>query len=240
MEGYDLADVDFDALAADYDEEVRQGRMKYTDSGWNATKVNKQWLNAHGGNSQHVHFDDISADTSEGRTAYALEGRAAILRMLRFCKKHKGFEQMRLTELAPECGIRETVRIKGKKTVTQEMYLSGKRYGDDICFAYYPIDLHSSKAGGLNKIYLEDGIVPTVPRGALLPEGSRNFLVAGRCISSDRAANSAIRVQAVCMAEAQAAGALAVLAVLKNMDVEDVPMNELYDLLEKHGAITPR
>ena len=33
--------------------------------------------------------------------------------------------------------------------------------------------------------------VPTVPRGALVPRGSRRLLVAGRCVSSDRLVVSA-------------------------------------------------
>jgi len=55
-------------------------------------------------------------------------------------------------------------------------------------------------------------VVPTVPRSALIPKGSRNLLVAGRCVSSDRLANSALRVQASCMGMGQAAGANAALA----------------------------
>ena len=42
-----------------------------------------------------------------------------------------------------------------------------------------------------------------------------NILVAGRCVSSDRLANSGLRVQASCMAMGQAAGAAAALAVQK-------------------------
>ena len=148
-------------------------------------------------------------------------------------------ENIRLAYLSPECGIRETVRIKGKKTVTQEDYLSGKRYGDDVCYSFYPIDLHTKATNGLKQIYLEEGIVPSIPRGAMLPENSKNIIVAGRCISSDKAANSALRVEATCMATGQAAGAIAALAVKNNVDVEDVSIEEIYALLRKHNAIIP-
>lgn len=78
-----------------------------------------------------------------------------------------------------------------------------------------------------------------MPRGALLPKDSRNLLVAGRCISADRAALSAQRVEAACMATGQAAGALAALAVTTDTEASSVPMEDLKNLLEKHGAIVP-
>ncbi|MDP7634624.1 MAG: FAD-dependent oxidoreductase, partial [Candidatus Latescibacteria bacterium] len=92
---------------------------------------------------------------------------------------------------------------------------------------------------GLHKVMLAEGVVPTVPRGALLPAGSRNFIVAGRCISSDRLANSALRVQATCMATGQAAGAMAALSARGRLDPEALPMGEVHALLRQHGAIVP-
>ena len=35
--------------------------------------------------------------------------------------------------------------------------------------------------------------MPTIPLSALIPKGSRNLIVAGRCVSSDRLANSGLR-----------------------------------------------
>ena len=146
---------------------------------------------------------------------------------------------MKLTWLSPVCGIRETVRIVGKQTVTEEKYLSGERYGDDVCFAYYPVDLHNASSYGRKKIYHEPEVVPTVPRGALLPKGSRNLITAGRCISADIASLSALRVEAACMATGQVAGALAALAVKTGIEASKIPMSDLKDLLEEHGAIVP-
>lgn len=73
----------------------------------------------------------------------------------------------------------------------------------------------------------------------MLPENSKNIIVVGRCISSDKAANSALRVEATCMATGQSAGAIAALSVKNNVDVEDVFMEEIYALLRKHNAIIP-
>ena len=111
-------------------------------------------------------------------------------------RKQPGLEKLRVESIASECGVRETATIVGKKTVTVEDYVSGVVWADAVCYAFYPIDVHQAEQSGLDCRPLREGVVPTIPRGALLPAGSRNFLVAGRCLSSDRLANSALRVQA--------------------------------------------
>ena len=65
------------------------------------------------------------------------------------------------------------------------------------------------------------------------------MLVAGRCMSADRAAASALRVQGTCMATGQAAGATAAMAASKGCDVRDVPIEELRANLRASGAIVP-
>jgi hypothetical protein len=73
----------------------------------------------------------------------------------------------------------------------------------------------------------------------LIPKNSKNFLVAGRCVSSDRKANSALRVQASCMAMGQAAGAAAAMAVRTNKDIVDIPINDIKTLIAEYGGIVP-
>ena len=68
-------------------------------------------------------------------------------------------------------------------------------------------------------------------------DGSQNIIVAGRCVSSDREANSALRVQASCMAMGQAAAAAAVLAVQEGTTPLSVPLADIRALLKRHGAI---
>jgi hypothetical protein len=87
--------------------------------------------------------------------------------------------------------------------------------------------------------HLKEGVVPTVPLRALIPAGSRNLLVAGRCLSCDRLANSGLRVQAVCMATGQAAGAAAALSARRGCSPAAVPIDELKALLRSQGAIVP-
>ncbi|WP_406014227.1 FAD-dependent oxidoreductase [Streptomyces sp. NBC_00984] len=70
--------------------------------------------------------------------------------------------------------------------------------------------------------------------------GNPYAVVAGRCIGSDQAANSALRVQATAMATGQAAGALAAMAADRGTDVTAVPMTDLHRVLVHSGTIVPR
>ena len=172
------------------------------------------------------------ADSTNSRTVTTanLTGRKSILAELR----KKG---QRLMHLQPETGFRESFRIEGETLITVNDYRSGKKFDDAICYAFYPVDLHTKS--GVKPEPLKPGIIPTVPLRALIPKGSRNIIVAGRCVSSDRLANSGLRVQASCMGMGQAAGAAAALAAKANSTPLEVPLKEIHDLLRTHGAIIP-
>jgi len=238
--GYDLNNINIDSLQKKYDDEVQKGNLEYTDIGWSKTQFNMGMLNQAGNNANHIHINGIYADSSEGKTSFGIKGRKSILRLYRFLKKQPGFENLTIEYISPECGIRETNRIKGKKTITLDDYISGRLWDDAVCYSFYPIDLHNeNKGNGLDKRDLKKGTVPSIPRGAMLPYNSENIIVAGRCVSSDQLANSALRVQASCMAMGQAAGAMGALAALTNTEVSNVPIDSIYTLLEKHEAIFP-
>jgi hypothetical protein len=139
--------------------------------------------------------------------------------------------------LQPETGFRESYRIVGETVVTVQDYTSGRHFEDAVSYAFYPVDLHTRT--GVKPKPLKRGIVPTVPLGSLIPKGSKNIIVAGRCISSDRLANSALRVQAACMGMGQAAGATAALAALNKTTPSSVPLDKIHGMLREHNAIVP-
>ncbi len=172
------------------------------------------------------------ADSTNSRTATQanLTGRKTILEKLRK-------EGKRLMHLQPETGFRESYRIEGETIITVNDYRSGRKFDDAISYAFYPVDLHTRN--GVKPEPLKRGVIPTIPLRALVPKGSRNLIVAGRCVSSDRLANSGLRVQAPCMAMGQAAGAAATLAAKHGTTPLEVPLKEIHDLLRNHGAIIP-
>ncbi len=172
------------------------------------------------------------ADSTNSRsvTQANLTGRKSILAELRA----KG---QRLMHLQPEAGFRESYRIQGETLITVNDYTSARVFDDAVCHAFYPVDLHTQK--GVKPQPLKPGKVPTIPLRALIPIGSRNLMVAGRSVSSDRLANSGLRVQASCMAMGQAAGAAASLAAKSSTTPLDVPLQQIHNLLRTHGAIIP-
>ena len=231
IDGYDMNSIDLPGLQKSFDEEVKKGNLLYTDARGNIANI----LRSKGDNAQHVLKADSS--TSELHTQTNIQGRASVLRILRFLIKFPGCEGTKLVQLQAETGVRETFRIDGEYQVSHDDYITGKVFEDAVAYSFYPIDMHDAK--GIVPKHLNEGVVATIPRRALIPKGSKNFMVAGRCISSDRMANSALRVQASCMAMGQAAAAAAVIANKLKTTPLEVPLSKLKPLLKEHGAIVP-
>lgn len=229
--GYDTSTFDMGVLQTRHAAAVKSGALKRTDI--NGTIAG--WLGKGGESGNHIMGADST--TSESHTEANLNGRQSLLRVLRFLKEDPAFALMRIERLQPETGIRETYRIIGETTIKVADYEGGRVFDDAVSYSFYPIDLHFE--GGVRPKHLPEGIVPTVPLRALIPKDSKNILVAGRCVSSDQLANSALRVQASCMGMGQAAGVAAALAAAKGTTPLQVPLAEIRAALRKHGAIVP-
>ena len=229
--GYDVTTIDMNALQAKHAAAVKSGGLKRTDMNGSVAG----WLGKGGESGNHIVGADSS--TSESHTETNIQGRQSLLRVLRFLKQEPAFALMRIERLQPETGIRETYRIVGETTIKLEDFESGRVFDDAVAYSFYPVDLHFE--GGVTPKHLKEGVVPTIPLGALIPKGSKNLLVAGRCLSSDQLANSGLRVQASCMAMGQAAGATAALAAKARTTPLQVPLAAVRSELARHGAIVP-
>jgi len=229
--GYDLEKIDLKMVRERYSEAVKSGRLVKEDFRNSIEGL----LRSAGDNIQHIAGADST--TSELNTITNIKGRTSLLDTLRFLREIPGCEKIKLISMQPETGVRETWRIDGEYQITHDDYVSGKVYDDSVSYSYYPIDLHD--ANGVVPKHLTEGIVATIPLRALVPKNSRNFLVAGRCISSDRLANSALRVQASCMGMGQAAGAAAALACKLKTSPLSVPIFQLNSLIADNGGIVP-
>ncbi|MGN0852700.1 MAG: FAD-dependent oxidoreductase [Kiritimatiellia bacterium] len=185
-----------------------------------------------------TNYIETRGEGTDGRGDVNQAGRAAMLRLFRFLRRQPGFERIELVAAAAETGVRETTRVKGDYVITGEDYVSGRVWPDSLCHVFYPVDLHS-KAGGVKPQYLKEGVKPTVPLGALTAKGVDHLLMAGRCLSADRTAMSAIRVQAACMATGQAAGVTAALAARKGLSPRALPIAEIKSALRAQGCIVP-
>lgn len=233
---YDVARIDADALHTAARAAIEAGELKSTDIAWEGDDP-APFLKQRGNNANH--FRVYAPETSEGRTELEVEAHRATLRVWRFFRKQPGLETFRFASVCSEAAVRESVVIRGKGTVTAEDYESGRRFEDALCYAYYPVDEHCSDGAPGRYTPLAPGTLPTIPRGALLPERSRFLIVAGRCLSCERSAHAGLRVECPCMAMGQAAGAMAALSARSGVDPEDLPLADIYKLLREHAAIVP-
>ncbi len=232
--GYDAGKLDAEEIQRRYLRALADGDLEEGDYA-HARGRFINFLRSGGGNAQHLFGVDSS--TAMTKTQANIAGRRSLLRLLRFTRSLPGCENARVVRMMQETGIRETYRIVGETMITCDDYTSGRVFDDAVSYSFYPIDLHDRH--GVVPKPLARGTVPTVPLGALRPKGSRNLLVAGRSVSSDRLANSALRVQASCMAMGQAAGAAAALAARSGTTPGSVPLGEIRSLLAEHAAIVP-
>lgn len=233
--GYDPEQVNREALRRAYLTAEAKGEIRPEDIGW-GNSFSELFLQRRGENANHVNH--INGGDSQGRTRMEMAGRESLLRTYCFLKKQPGFERLQIRYAGVECGIRESRTIIGEESVTAEDYRTGKRWPEPVAQAFYPMDLHDAKKG-IVKTDLPEGVVPTVPRGALIPRGSSGLLAAGRIIASDRMANSALRIQAVCMATGQAAGALAALSAAHHCEPKTLPYEILRKELQANHVIFP-
>jgi hypothetical protein len=231
LEGYDMAQLDMNLLEQLYAEELKKGEMVREEFRSIRSVLNSTGYTFSG------HIAGADSTTSETHTITNIKGRRALFRMLRFLRTLPGCENTRVVKVQTETGVRETYRIDGLHRITESEYWSGKTFEDAVSYSYYPIDLHDDE--GVKPVHLPEDVLPTIPLRALIPRNSRNFIVAGRCVSSDRPANSALRVQASCMGMGQAAAVSAVLASRSGLTPAEVAMKEIRQLLEEHGAIVP-
>ena len=233
--GFDMDDFDPDQVDAAFDKAKAEGRILPGDyAGMNA-KSFMYFFNQRGRNESHVIGVDGTDSTSQSDAN--IRGRQALLRLLRFIKTLPGGENVTLERMSPMTAIRETYRIVGESKVTYEDYITGRTFPDAIAYTAFFVDVHTNDGG--TKEFLEPGTMPTIPFGALIPKGSKHILVAGRTVSSDRAAHAGMREQPYCMAMGQAAGAAAALGVRNSIPSRDVPIDALRELLRQHGAIIP-
>ncbi|NML47397.1 FAD-dependent oxidoreductase [Ramlibacter sp. G-1-2-2] len=149
-----------------------------------------------------------------------------------------GFEQAQLAAVAPRIGIRETRRILGDYVLSGEDILHARKRADGIAKGGHELDILGVKDHRHETI--AQGGSYDIPLECLIPRGQTRLLMAGRCISSTREAQSSARVMGTCMATGQAAGTAAALCDASpgwDGDVRSVDRTALRRRLLADGAI---
>ena len=171
-------------------------------------------------------------------TKAELEAREQVFEMHDFLKENiPGFENSFVLSTAMQIGIRESRMIRGEYTLTQEDLKSLARFDDAIAVANYDIDIHNPEGSGTSHYYFGKGEWYQIPYRCLLPVGTNNLLVAGRCISSTHEAQASYRVMPFCSELGQAAGAAVSVAKETGKALRDIDIKKLQTILRNEDFL---
>ena len=136
-----------------------------------------------------------------------------------------------LVETATTIGVRETRRIVGLYTVTEEDCLTGRPQPDSIAVSSNPVPGYYGQRRFLDHLGFE------IPYRSLVPADLDNVLLAGRCISACQPAFQSARSMAPNMAISQAAGTAAAMSVSQSCRPAELSVLSLQRRLEADGAV---
>jgi hypothetical protein len=157
-------------------------------------------------------YDGISV---EDMVAAEYEGRERMMKLLHFARANiPGFENAKMLGAAEQMGVRQTRLLKGEYVVSKSDVTSRRYFEDTVCRGrdYY------------------------TPYRALLPKGIDNLIVAGRHYSVDSDAQKMSREIPPCMAQGEAAGIAAHLALDGNKALRDVDHKIIKARMRAQGA----
>ena len=182
----------------------------------------------------------IDGTDEQSLTRGMTEGREQTFALFEILRRHvPGFASARITQTAPVIGIRETRRIVGQCTLSEEDLISGRTFDDTIALSGYQWDLPDPKRPSHQP--MKDRVMARpyteIPYRALLPEKVDNLIVAGRCISTTWHALGPVRIMPACFAMGEAAGTAAARAAFTGAPLADVDTSWLRTQIERHGGI---
>lgn len=171
-------------------------------------------------------------------TKAEIEAREQVYEIYHFMKDNiPGFENARVLSTAIQIGIRESRKIEGEYTLTQEDLKSLARFDDAIAASNYDIDIHSPDGTGTSHYYFAPGDWYQIPYRCLVPKKLNNLLVAGRCISSTHEAQASYRIMPYCCELGQAAGVAASVAKKNGTNIKNVDVPAVQEILRKHDFV---
>ncbi|MEO0975952.1 MAG: FAD-dependent oxidoreductase [Pseudomonadota bacterium] len=157
-------------------------------------------------------YDGLSV---EDMVASEIEGRERMMKLHAFAKENiPGFENATMLGAAEQMGIRQTRLLKGEYVVSKDDVKSRRYFADTVCRGrdYY------------------------TPYRALLPKGIDNLIVAGRHYSVESDAQKLSREIPPCMAQGEAAGVAAALALEGNVPLRMVDYKAIQKQMRAQGA----
>jgi ribulose 1,5-bisphosphate synthetase/thiazole synthase len=214
---------------------IREGRKNHPliSSGFVEVKPvanSTNWWVNHAGSAD---WGRVDATDPLARSKAECDSRRQALQMVQALRESKNPNLSRAEWAAagPQVSVRETRRIKGVYTVSEDDAMSGRTFDDAVAWRAGFLDQGGEKDGRFVKMKVHD-----VPYRSLLPEKVDGLLVAGRCISATHTAAAAGKSMGNCMALGHAAGVAAALSARSNIQPRELSVAELRDRLRADGV----
>lgn len=197
------------------------------------------------------HLFKLDALTCSGRSEGMRLGRRLAREYLAFYRKYvDGCQDMELVTTAPLPGIRETRRIVGEMELTFDDYITRRKFPDQIGVFNKFVDIHvrdcsEAEYARFQEEHTKSGKLGVgesfgIPYGILVPRGSENLWVAGRCNSSDERVHGSIRVMPAAGMMGQAAGTAAAQALRQGQTASTLDTEKLVTTLRENNAYLPQ
>ncbi len=145
-----------------------------------------------------------------------------------------GFENSYLLEIAPQIGIRESRRLAGLYTLTEEDILLARKFDDSIGVNGWPIENHTKDS--IQWKWIGGCGYHQIPFRSLIPVNVKNLFMAGRCASFTSEALASVRVSGPCFVMGEAVGTAAALNLKNNRVVDETDVHELQEKLVQNGV----
>ncbi|MBC5784583.1 FAD-dependent oxidoreductase [Ramlibacter sp. USB13] len=178
-------------------------------------------------------------------------GRKLAVEYTEFYRKYvPGCEQVELLTTAPVMGVRDSRRIVGEFELGIDDFLARRQFPDQVAVYNRPTDVHPSDTSKKEyERFLKDfhgkdnlgrGESVGIPYSILVPRGSENLWVAGRCHSSETKVHGSIRAQSAAYMMGQAVGTAAAQAIATGQPANDLDTRALVETLRANGAYLPQ
>jgi hypothetical protein len=171
--------------------------------------------------------DGLDADVL---TKAEIETRLKLWDALVKLKAEPGNAGLSLIETSTGIAVRETRRIVGEYTVTEQDAIKGNRFPDVVAISSNPFPGYKGK----RFIFEHEGF--DIPYRALVPKRIEGLVLTGRCISAEQAPFQSARSMAPAMAVGHASGCAAALAALKSVPPRRLDVKELQKVLLSQKA----
>ena len=223
-------------LAGNIKELIATHRQEFglaVDHGWGGIIVGSKDV----GMYALTHVFDTNACDARQLTAAEIKGRGQVRAYMDIARKYGGEnDKPVLVNLASTIGIRETRSFQANYMLTEEDVLSCRSFPDAIANGSYGIDVHDSKNGKW-ALKAPRGEFYQIPLSTMLNTKVDNVVMAGRMISTDRAAFGGIRVMVNLNQVGEAAGVTAALAASERETVSSVEATSVRKHLARLGAV---